>query len=571
MPPAQGSNSSIPGPHTRGACPRLVFVACVVLAGSGPAVQADAVRYVLRPEPSTGRVHVEVSWETSGRTRSALGVSKRYGTIDDVPSLLSEPQFGGVTGVQRDAARWILQHRNGATIRCTYTVDARTRKFDWNSTYLPIVTETFFHGVGNAFLMTPESGVGGPTTCEFLIRWELPRGWKAACSWGGVGPHVGDTVAATDVRHSVYVAGELVTQSSRRDGLDVTVAIVDAFGFKAGEFLNMAADIVRDQCAFMSETEFPPFLVTAIPVGTKLKEGEARLSGMGLYNSFALCVAPESQLNDAVEHLFAHELFHYWNGRVLGAAQPERRVYWFVEGLTDYYALRILHESGRWDAARFARWINKHIREYHANPAIGATNEEIDARYWDARDTVGEMAYQRGLMLGLRWHRRARDAGVREGLDRLFKALVERGRAGGFELSNTAIRSAGRTALGPWFEEDFDRHVVRAEPVELPADALEPALTGKVRPVYEFELGFERTRSLKEKRVIGLVDGSPAAQAGLQEGDELSGWRIPTDADTKAEIQVRRAGKVRTIAYYPRGAKREVLQFTPVRKPQVRP
>jgi predicted metalloprotease with PDZ domain len=174
-------------------------------------------------------------------------------------------------------------------------------------------------------------------------------------------------------------------------------------------------------------------------------------------------------------------------------------------------------------------------------------------------------------MLGLRWHRLARDAGVREGFDKLFKALVDRGRAGGFELTNEAVRAAGRAALGAWFEQEFDRHVTQAERIELPEDALAPALSGKVRPVFEFELGFERTGSLKEKRVHGLIAGSEAERAGLRDGDELTGWRIPGDADTKVELQVRRGEKLKTIAYYPRGAKQEIMQFSPNRTRKAAP
>ena len=57
-------------------------------------------------------------------------------------------------------------------------------------------------------------------------------------------------------------------------------------------------------------------------------------------------------------------------------------VYWFTEGLTDYYALRILRESGFWKQRLYAKWINRHIREYFHNPAIGATNDQIRKEFW---------------------------------------------------------------------------------------------------------------------------------------------------------------------------------------------
>jgi predicted metalloprotease with PDZ domain len=361
----------------------------------------------------------------------------------------------------------------------------------------------------------------------------------------------------------VYLAGRLETTQRTDAGRQVNVAIVDQFGFTLDEFADMTAAIIKQQCDFMHEQDFPDFVVTAIPVGERLGAGESRLAGSGLYNSFALFVAPGSKLDDAVEHLFAHELFHHWNGRLLQAKQPERLVYWFVEGFTDYYSLRILYESGHWDADQYAKWINRHIREYYLNPAINASNEDIERDYWNKRDTVGEMAYQRGLLLGLRWHRLARSQGVADGIDRLFKSLVRRGRDGGLEVSNQVIRQAGKELLGTWFASDFDRYVVSAETIELPPDALVPGLTGKMTTVYAYEVGFDQARSLKDRKVRGLVPGSAAAEAGLRDGDQLLGWDLGGDPDLPVKLSVQRGQQNHVITYYPRGEGRVVMQYTP--------
>ena len=541
---------------------QCVLAAVVALWLAGVASATETVTYILRPMPQAGRLEVELSWKTKGRERSALGVSKRWGAIDNVPRLLSNVRFEGASA-RRDGPRWLLKHRRGATVNCWYEVDPRRRAFDWRNTHTPITTPTFFHGMGNAFLLVPRPAQGESDEYEVILRWQLPDGWKAACSWAGTGRSVGARIKADDLRHSVYLAGELVTRTVQDEGRTVTVAMVDAFDFSADGFARMASTIIRHECEFMDEKQFPPFVVTAIPVGQALRKGESRLSGAGLYDSFALFVAPKSTLNDAVEHLFAHELFHFWNGRMLAAAEPERLLYWFVEGFTDYYALRILYESGQWDAERYAKWINRHIREYHRNPAIHAPNEDIAARFWTERDTVGEVAYQRGLLLGLRWHRLARDQGVSDGLDRLFKALVERARQGAFELTNEAIRTNGVSRLGPWFGPEFDRFVVKAETVPVPEDALRPHLVGQIQPTYEYELGFDRDESLAVKRVSGLVPGSAAAKAGLREGDVLASYHIYGDPNKKIELHIRRGKLTKTIRYYPRAARQDVLQFRP--------
>ncbi|MEW6252719.1 MAG: hypothetical protein AB1716_18945, partial [Planctomycetota bacterium] len=441
--------------------------------------------------------------------------------------------------------------------------------------HAPVMGAALFHGIGSTFLITPTAGGAGPEAYEFIVRWQLPKGWDAVCSWAR-GKTAGALLKPGDFRLSVYLAGELVIRRSETaSAADVTVALPRSLSASADDFAEFATGIITEQRAAMEDEEFPPFTVTVMS-GKRLPEGQARVAGSGLYRSFALYVPPGVKLvrgpaTEEIEHLFAHELFHHWNGQTLQAEEPQRLVYWFTEGLTDYYALRILFEAERWDAATYAKWINRHIRQYRANPARNASNETIAEQYWQQRDTVGEAPYQRGLLLGLRWHKLAREHGVAEGIDKLFKALLERARKEDFKLTNGRIREAGVALLGSWFGPEFDKYVVEAADVGVPKDALAPELRGKVQAVYEFELGFEREESLRQSRVVGLKEGSAAAKAGLKEGDELVGWNIRGDPDVKVQLQVLRGDQLRTISYFPRGAKTMALQFAAAATATTRP
>lgn len=536
---------------------------CTKRAIAGP--PNDTLTYTIAPDPASGKTHVDLQWDTQGRVISAIGVSPRWMGIERVADLLDNIAIEGGRA-KREASRWIIEHKKGATLRFSYDVNPGRKTIDWKSTGYPIATQDYFHGFGNAFLLTPEAGGDVPSTYTALLRWKLPSDWKAVCSWGA-GKSVATTIDAADLRHSVYVAGKLTLKESSADGRPVMVAMLNRFGFETDDFVKLATTIIARECEFMRDTTFPPFVITVVPVGEAVGENGSQLSGSGLYNSFALFMAPENKLNDAVQHLFAHELFHYWNGRVLGAASPEGLVMWFTEGLTDYYARRILFESGVWDAATYAKWTNRQIRQYAWNPAANASNEKIKDGFWRERDTVGEAAYQRGMMLGLRWHKLARERGVKDGLDALLHSLLDRARREKFELSNEGIRRVGREVLGDWFAADFDRFVMNAENVELPLDALAPSLTGKQSRAYEFDPGFHQDKSLQVRKIVGLKPGSAAEKAGLREGDELAGWDMFTDADQETVLKVRRDGKVKTISYYPRGESREAVLFSPAAEP----
>jgi len=551
----------------RTTCRRMLGPALFAAVAAARAAEPEMLTYTLRPDPGTGRIRVELTWRTAGREDSTFGVSPRWGNAGEIEPLLQDLQCDGAVVAARERGAWTLRHRRDAVIRVTYIVQPPGRTLTWARSHVPVVTAEYFHGVGHTFLVTPLPGGGMPDTYEVLLRWDVPRDWTALCSWAA-GRGVGDRLRPDDIRHSAYVAGRLRTLSRDVPGVGpLTVALPARLAFPADQFAELAAGLIRDQCRFMQESAFPPFTVLVVPIDEPLPRGTTSLSGTGLYHSFVLFVPPETRLGDNVEHLFAHELLHYWNGGVLVAEEPDELVYWFTEGFTDYFALRILFESGRWDAATYAKWLNRHLRAYNANPARNATNAQIQARFWKDRDTVGEVPYQRGLLLGLRWQALSRQRGVEDGVGKLFRHLLARARSGEFRLTNDRIREAGRSVLGDWFTAEFARFVEAAETVEVPPDALAPALTGAIRKVYEFQLGFDREASLAAQQVKGLISGSAAAKAGLREGDELAGWDIHGEADQEIRLQVRRGDKLQTIRYYPRGAAVEILQFKPSASP----
>ncbi len=542
---------------------RTLAATAVLVASTA---SAESLTYTFTPNRQRHTLQVELDWQTQGRTESGLRLMQNWGGVSDVSSIVRNVAFTGRSHGRGNGREWRVRHQPGETISLRYEVDSGRRSLEWDGVFRPTVTTDFFIGVGTTFLLSPEVAPGTPREFDVVIRWNLPRGWTTAACPLGVGPTVGGRVSNSDLLHSVYYAGKLDMHAVEVLGQPVTVVMpAEAFDFSTKDLATTAAAIVKQQRTFMDESQFPPFLVTAAPTGEKLAEGATKLQGTTLYRSFALFVPPGAKLNDAVEHLFAHELFHYWNGRILEAEEPEGLVYWFTEGLTDYYALRILFESGHWDAKRYASWINKHLADYRRNPDRNATNAEIERSFWSKRETVGEAAYQRGLLLGLRWHKLAREQGVPTGLDRLFTHLVERGRAGGFELSNRRIREAGVETLGDWLGDEFDKYVANAAAIEVPADALAPRFEGELKPVYEFALGFDREGSLANKRVQGLVPGAAGDKAGLQNGDELIGWSIISDPDKPTVLEIRRDGRRKTIRFFPRGASVQVMQFKPSR------
>ena len=156
---------------------RSQWLAAVVavwgLTGAASGVGADEVlRYELTPAFGEGRLHVSLSWQTGRREQSVLVVSQRVGPINDVPAMLENLRFS--CGSRRDTGgSWMLTHRPEETVRCDYDVVPGRRAFDdWDNTHYPITTTSFFHGLGTAFLLAPNSGAGVPDEFDVVLRWK---------------------------------------------------------------------------------------------------------------------------------------------------------------------------------------------------------------------------------------------------------------------------------------------------------------------------------------------------------------------------------------------------------------
>jgi len=532
-------------------------------AVSAHASPRESLRYTLAPDDESHRLRVELEWRTLGRTSSTLAIAPSWASVENPLAMVGDLRVRGADAIDGTGPAWRIRHEPGATLHVSYEIRAGHRSFDWDRRYLPIVAHRFFHGIGHTFLITPDPDAGFADDYDVTLRWQTPTEWTdAVCSFG-VGDEVTARLNAIDLRQSVFLCGSLDVRPVKRDGRMLNVALHDLFRFGVDAFVDRAAEIIDAECALMRDDDFPPFVITVIPVGDPLPPNVSRRAGTGLYRSFALFLPPMSTLDDDVSYLFAHELFHHWNGRVLTREAPEELVYWMSEGFTDYFAFRTLLESFPGKRPSLVKRLNRTIRDYYENPAIDAPNEEIRDGFWRRPETLQRIPYQRGFLLAARWNAIAADRGHDDAMVAWFRDMVERARTDGFRLSNESIRADGVARFGEWFAAEFDRYVIDAKTIELPMDAFSPILRAERRAIHSFELGFDGERSFRAARVHGLVPGSAAAEAGVREGDRLLAWDVVLgDPDREAELVVRRENSQVTLRYLPRGEGRSIPVFS---------
>ena len=312
---------------------------CAALAAAGGAAP-ETVTYTLTPDPKTGGLEIELIWQTAGRSGSRLCISEHWGAVADVPALVKNLQFDGAQEVRRDRACWDLTHRSGAEIHCKYTVSPGRRTLDWDGVHLPIATAKF---LPRRRLDLPDYADGRRLAAgRIRVRAALAPTQGLAggvCSWG-VGKGAGGEAVAGRFP-AVGLPGRAVDDQTRGRARCERAGRRHAAGIQQ-QPRGVHGPLARDHRRAVrghGGARLPAVHGHRHP-GRQAGEGsEAALGAPACYRSFAMFVPPDEKLGgkpevqQEVEHLFAHELFHHWNGQLIKPADPQALVSWFIEGL----------------------------------------------------------------------------------------------------------------------------------------------------------------------------------------------------------------------------------------------
>lgn len=322
----------------------------------------------------------------------------------------------------------------------------------------------------------------------------------------------------------------------------------------------------------------------------------ARLGGLPLDRyTFLLMLAPRAygglehkhcSANLASSHVFthdkpyqdllellSHEFFHIWNGkRVFPAALSrfdyERENYtrclWVIEGLTSFFDRYTVLRAGRMDPARYLEKLADEWARLLATPGRDVHDlEEASFDAWvklykpDPFNLNSTVSYY--LKGGL----------VATCLDLTIRrlSLGQRSLADVLELLWTRFGAEGRgypedvqaifeEATGLDLSEPFERWVRGTEDPDLRGELAHLGLG--LAPV---DNGDEPRSYLGVKmadhplRIRGVLDGSPAAEAGLAPGDHLiavDGLEVTSDAELKRRVGRRDPGSAVELALFRR-------------------
>jgi predicted metalloprotease with PDZ domain len=246
---------------------------------------------------------------------------------------------------------------------------------------------------------------------------------------------------------------------------------------------------------------------------------------------------------------------HKWTGGIEG---PPQQTFWFSEGLTVHYTRHLMYRSGLCSAEEFLKDVNGTVFGFLTNPHRNMPNVDIDKKFWSDRN-VQRLPYQRGSLYFAYVDGLIREAsGGKRSLDDLVLSLFER-RTEKTPLTKEIWLEELEKEIGSSAQTDFDSIIIKGGDFIPGSGAFGPEFRRVNTKIKPFVLGFEGEKSLysSEKRIVGLVSGSPAEKAGLQNGDlilnspNISAAR--EDENLTLKIKVQRDDKTLEVEYLPRG------------------
>lgn len=371
---------------------------------------------------------------------------------------------------------------------------------------LPVVSETYAFGF--AWNVLPNLEVDGePIAGERILTLRAPEGQEVVTGWEGHAGHGEQTVELEARQGNALIAFGVPTAMADSDEVEVfqfggTSVVAD----HVHELVSRLAPPMGAACGRPAARPLRVFVVDTHAGGTGTDHG--------LRIGFTRGMDADAAESPYFEQMVAHELFHFWLGKLLSPADDS--LVWFQEGFTDYLSLWHYTAAGLGSREWFVERLLELDREARERSTLGRlpfTDPTIEWRDGDGPNET--MAYKGGAVLAL-----ALDVELRArggiGLHGLIRHLLAAGRT----YEEAAIR-AWLVAQGL---EELDRAAIAGTEVPRAADSLRRlGFRVEERPVTLAYVGI-RADAEPFGTVLAVDPAGPAAAAGVEVGDRITGF-----------------------------------------------
>lgn len=429
-----------------------------------------------------------------------------------------------------DPRTWRVEAGGAPTVTFSYDLKASDRNYGFFEPYLD---------EKNGFLPGPASlvYVVGGTSAPCSVTYQVPNGWKIATANDPTDKP--DTFTAPDydtlADHPADI-GAFQRYDRTIRGIPFSVVLV---GTEGTGYEAWAEDVFKISDAGIRVFGSAPFPRYIYHFHVVRRSGF--MAGLEHLNSTVISV-PQAALrtrNGSALALTAHEFVHAWNVKrirpaALGPFDYSREVrvkdLWWMEGVTDYYAPRLVVEAGLRGRDFWLAYMADQISSLQNNTARHeVTLEQASLDVWSGggSDGVGGLSYyNKGLVVGFLLDLEMRRLSENKvGLDDLMKALMAEVTRTGKGLEDGAIeRTASRLVgkdLSAFFERALRSKNELAYDAAVAAAGLKMSGQGTALPYLGIEWDFAAIRSNRAP-IAEVERNSPAARAGLRAGDVVT-------------------------------------------------
>ena len=411
---------------------------------------------------------------------------------------------------------------------------------------------------GHVFVILPP----GDERYDTVISWDMsqaPEGARGFSSLGEGRVEASQPMSGQELRMSFYMAGALDSWPEPTPDTGFFGVVQGEPPFDGQALLGWAGELYEDYAGFFGQEETPTYgvFIRYNPINGG--------GGVGLHHSFVLTYKEDSTDVAALQSTLAHEMFHTFQPFIAEPGGLESS--WFGEGLAVFYQARLPLRFGMLSPEDFLEDLNFHAGRYYTSLMATAPNSEVPARFW-ADTRIRTLPYDRGMLYFVTIDHAVREAseGARS-LDDLMLEMLRRAQAGE-TLTNAVWEEVLEAELGDAAVTEFRNFLEGEMPVPA-SDAFGPCFERTTRPMRRYELGFDTAVLAEPTRIIrGLEPGTAAAEAGLQNGDEIV-RPVPQDAlqgdqDALLTLDIRRGEETFTVTYSPRGETVDAYQWVRV-------
>lgn len=394
--------------------------------------------------------------------------------------------------VTRDKSGWTAAHPSGAQLTVRYrllpskptTIDAGV-----NEWVRPSISDGAFHLVGDTALLLPAGRNGSDLIALSIDATPIVDNQRFVSSFAPGATLAPVSVRRREIGRALYAGGDISLAVHRGPSGEVGV-LYSAMDSRvlAEDLRKDVVDVIGAVRDFVQDSQ--PWYLVSVRGGPRNNRHLKLGGGTGLTNSFVMFVTRDLDFSNAEDReqfrwVLAHEYFHVWNGQSIRVASLPHRdadntsVYWFSEGVTEFYAMRLLTRAGLQSPRRALDVLNDKLNRYASNRRRDMGAEDVGPLYYSDPD-ADQIPYLRGYLAAWRTDVAMRRAsGGRRSLDDAVLDLIKRAKANpAFRVDNAFLVSYLNKGLPAKDAEALSQLIISGGEVPFDEHTFTPCLRG---------------------------------------------------------------------------------------------